>query len=101
MMRVITDKRNRDGIVFGIGTMVQEVLKASPSHESSQSPEVLSKEGSGHEEVNDKVRHLSEKLSAALSNISSKEDLVKQHAKVAEEAVSGIFLTCFRFSIAG
>lgn len=67
----------------------QEVLKASPNHESSHSPEVLSKEGSGHEEVNDKVRHLSEKLSAALSNISSKEDLVKQHAKVAEEAVSG------------
>lgn len=67
----------------------QEVLKASPNHESSHSPEALSKEGSGPEEVNDKVRHLSEKLSAALSNISSKEDLVKQHAKVAEEAVSG------------
>lgn len=67
----------------------QEVLKASPNHESSHSPEALSKEGSGPEEVNDKVRHLSEKLSDALSNISSKEDLVKQHAKVAEEAVSG------------
>jgi hypothetical protein len=36
------------------------------------------------------VKTLTEKLSAALLNISAKEDLVKQHAKVAEEAVSGI-----------
>ncbi|KAL6521492.1 hypothetical protein OROGR_018061 [Orobanche gracilis] len=32
---------------------------------------------------------LSERLSEALLNISAKENLVKQHAKVAEEAVSG------------
>ena len=31
-----------------------------------------------------------DKLSAALVNISAKEDLVKQHAKVAEEAVAGM-----------
>jgi len=36
------------------------------------------------------VKTLTEKLSAALLNISAKDDLVKQHAKVAEEAVSGI-----------
>lgn len=41
------------------------------------------------EEVSD-VKTLTEKLSAALLNSSAQEDLVKQHAKVAEEAVSGI-----------
>jgi len=42
------------------------------------------------EEVTD-VKILTDKLAAALLNISAKEDLVKQHAKVAEEAVSGIY----------
>ncbi|BAT78638.1 hypothetical protein VIGAN_02134600 [Vigna angularis var. angularis] len=37
----------------------------------------------------DGLRNMSEKLSAALVNVSAKEDLVKQHAKVAEEAISG------------
>ncbi|XP_058227017.1 filament-like plant protein isoform X3 [Rhododendron vialii] len=41
------------------------------------------------EEHNDSVKNLTEKLSAALLNIRAKEDLVKQNAKVAEEAVSG------------
>ncbi|QCE15166.1 filament-like plant protein 3 isoform X2 [Vigna unguiculata] len=40
------------------------------------------------EEVTD-VKTLTEKLSAALLSSSAQEDLVKQHAKVAEEAVSG------------
>ncbi|KAI4339714.1 hypothetical protein MLD38_024624 [Melastoma candidum] len=40
-------------------------------------------------EVFETVRTLTEKLSAALVNISAKEDLVKQHSKVAEEAVAG------------
>ncbi|KAL2339785.1 hypothetical protein Fmac_007725 [Flemingia macrophylla] len=35
------------------------------------------------------LRNMSEKLSAALVNVSAKEDLVKQHAKVAEEAIAG------------
>lgn len=42
------------------------------------------------EELNDSMKTLTEKLSAALLNIRAKEDLVKQNAKVAEEAVSGI-----------
>lgn len=63
--------------------------KAYPP-QSTQSPEVTSKAASNNEEVNESVKILSEKLSAALLNISAKEDLVKQHAKVAEEAVSGI-----------
>ncbi|GMJ08634.1 hypothetical protein HRI_004532600 [Hibiscus trionum] len=54
----------------------------------SQSVEVTSKTIAVDEE-NNNVRSLTEKLSAALMNISAKEDLVKQHAKVAEEAVSG------------
>ncbi|XVF58872.1 hypothetical protein PTKIN_Ptkin07bG0101000 [Pterospermum kingtungense] len=60
--------------------------KASAIH-SSQSLEVTSKDIPIDEEFND--RPLTEKLSAALMNIIAKEDLVKQHAKVAEEAVSG------------
>nr|KYP55142.1 Filament-like plant protein [Cajanus cajan] len=40
-------------------------------------------------DVTDGLGNLSEKLSAALVNVSAKEDLVKQHAKVAEEAIAG------------
>ncbi|KAF5457910.1 hypothetical protein F2P56_021982 [Juglans regia] len=57
--------------------------------QSTQSPDVTSRAASNDEEVNDSLKTLTEKLSAALLNISAKEDLVKQHAKVAEEAVSG------------
>lgn len=57
--------------------------------QSTQSPEVTSKAATNDEEVDENVKTLMEKLSAALLNISAKEDLVKQHAKVAEEAVSG------------
>ncbi|XP_059630745.1 LOW QUALITY PROTEIN: filament-like plant protein [Cornus florida] len=66
----------------------QKALKASPSH-NTQSPEVTSKATVTSEEINDNIRSLREKLSAALVNVSAKEDLVKQHARVAEEAVSG------------
>ncbi|KAA8516822.1 hypothetical protein F0562_017068 [Nyssa sinensis] len=37
----------------------------------------------------DEVKELNEKLSAAHSDMNTKESLLKQHAKVAEEAVSG------------
>jgi hypothetical protein len=43
------------------------------------------------EEIKETVRSLNEKLSAALLTIRAKEDLVKQHAKVTEEAVAGNF----------
>uniref|UniRef100_A0A5B7BWN1 Putative Filament-like plant protein isoform 1 n=1 Tax=Davidia involucrata TaxID=16924 RepID=A0A5B7BWN1_DAVIN len=66
----------------------QEALKASPNHHT-QSPEVTSKAVVTSEEVNDRVKGLTEKLSAALVNVSAKDDLVKQHVKVAEEAVAG------------
>ncbi|KAJ8531091.1 hypothetical protein K7X08_025822 [Anisodus acutangulus] len=54
-----------------------------------QSPEVTSKTAPSDEELNETVKSLSAKLSEALVNIREKEDLIKQHAKVAEEAVSG------------
>ncbi|XP_021857042.1 filament-like plant protein isoform X2 [Spinacia oleracea] len=38
---------------------------------------------------NDSLKLLTEKLSAALVNVSHKDELVKQHSKVAEEAVAG------------
>ncbi|MED6111345.1 hypothetical protein PIB30_051496 [Stylosanthes scabra] len=56
--------------------------KASPNEEELGTPK------KNREEVTD-VKALNDKLAAALLNISAKEDLVKQHAKVAEEAVSG------------
>ncbi|KAB5568596.1 hypothetical protein DKX38_002389 [Salix brachista] len=66
----------------------QDPSKASPT-DSAQSPEVTSKTTTKDEDVNDRMKGLTEKLSAALVNVSAKDDLVKQHAKVAEEAVAG------------
>lgn len=59
------------------------------SNHNTQSPEVTSKAIPTNEELNDSVKSLREKLASALQNISAKDDLVKQHSKVAEEAVSG------------
>lgn len=39
--------------------------------------------------LEDEVKFLTEKLTSAQSEITTKEELVKQHVKVAEEAVSG------------
>ena len=41
------------------------------------------------QEYEQKIKELTEKLSAASMDATSKDLLVKQHAKVAEEAVSG------------
>ncbi|KAK1407563.1 hypothetical protein QVD17_39182 [Tagetes erecta] len=65
----------------------QESSRKSMNH--SQSPEVTSNVSTANSEVNDSFKNLTEKLSAALVNVGAKEDLVKQHAKVAEEAVAG------------
>ena len=58
---------------------------ASPNHAKSPdgSSDVAVHEADGT------VKSLTEKLTSALSSIKAKEDLVKQHAKVAEEAVLG------------
>ncbi|CAI9115366.1 OLC1v1016255C1 [Oldenlandia corymbosa var. corymbosa] len=66
----------------------QEEVKSYPNH-SIESPEVTSKVLISDDEVAESVKNLTAKLSAALVNVSVKEDLVKQHAKVAEEAVAG------------
>ncbi|KAL1211703.1 Filament-like plant protein 3 [Cardamine amara subsp. amara] len=55
----------------------------------SQSPELIPKAVTREEEATADIKVLTERLSAALLNVSLKEDLAKQHAKVAEEAVSG------------
>ena len=52
-------------------------------------------------DMQDSMKSLSEKLSAALLTINAKDDLVKQHAKVAEDAVAGIdflyeLISCFK-----
>ncbi|OIT02389.1 PREDICTED: filament-like plant protein isoform X2 [Nicotiana attenuata] len=66
----------------------QDALKETPDHDN-QSPEVTSKAATIDHEAKESPRKLIEKLSAALVNVSAKEDLVKQHVKVAEEAVAG------------
>jgi len=73
--------------------MEQDPLKETPDNDI-QSPEVTSKVATLDHEAKESPKKLIEKLSAALVNVSAKEDLVKQHAKVAEEAVAGIF-HCF------
>ncbi|CAA0840826.1 Filament-like plant protein 3 [Striga hermonthica] len=69
----------------------QEVMREQqPTNDKSPSSEVTSKATSSmDDEVHETVKSLTQKLSAALVNLSVKEDLVKQHAKVAEEAVAG------------
>ncbi|TVU39000.1 hypothetical protein EJB05_12399 [Eragrostis curvula] len=63
----------------------QDTAKSSPK--STESPEISSKEL--EDESNVKVKVLSERLSSAVQDMRAKDDLVKQHSKVAEEAVLG------------
>lgn len=76
-------------------TVVVVVVSKAYATQSTQSPEVMSKAAPNDEDVNESVKTLKDKLSDALLNISVKDDLVKQHAKVAEEAVSGILFSYF------
>ncbi|KAK1384500.1 filament-like plant protein [Heracleum sosnowskyi] len=66
----------------------QETLKEYSNH-FLPSPEVTSKVAIPNGESSDHIKILTEKLSAALVNVGAKEDLVKQHAKVADEAIAG------------
>ncbi|XP_051215730.1 uncharacterized protein [Lolium perenne] len=63
----------------------QDTLKSSPK--STPSPEIASKEV--QDDSNVKVKVLSESLSSAVLDMRAKDALVKQHSKVAEEAVLG------------
>ncbi|XP_039003330.1 filament-like plant protein [Hibiscus syriacus] len=68
----------------------QYASKVSPlPNNDTLSSELSSTASHNSEEVTDSIKILTEKLSAALVNISAKEDLVKQHSKVAEEAIAG------------
>ncbi|KAK1413483.1 hypothetical protein QVD17_35257 [Tagetes erecta] len=58
-------------------------------NQNYQSLEVAPNADPRHPDHNHVVKTLTEKLSEALRNINAKEQLVNQHAKVAEEAVSG------------
>ncbi|KAF3669095.1 Elongation factor 1-delta, partial [Capsicum annuum] len=69
-------------------------LKEAPKNDN-QSPEVTSKAATINNEAKESPKKLIEKLSAALVNVSAKEDLVKQHAEVAEEAAASIFNHAF------
>lgn len=60
---------------------------SSPQHGQLSPPVVFTNVGNA--DMQDSVKSLTEKLSAALLTVSAKEDLVKQHAKVAEDAVAG------------
>ncbi|CAO2827363.1 unnamed protein product [Amaranthus hypochondriacus] len=83
-----------DSSVSGSGSISSPSERFSDDHQASpnqntQSPEVTSKVAHPDDDVNDGVKILTEKLSAAVATISAKEEMVKQHAKVAEEAVTG------------
>ena len=47
--------------------------------------------------LEDQVKKLNEKLSGAQAEMPNKDNIVKQHAKVAEEAVSGLILIYLRY----
>ncbi|CAL9128024.1 unnamed protein product [Musa textilis] len=61
------------------------VVKSSPSHAQSTDDSLKGVDV----EVGDTTKSITEKLASALVSICAKEDLVKQHAKVAEEALLG------------
>uniref|UniRef100_A0ACD6A5K7 Uncharacterized protein n=1 Tax=Avena sativa TaxID=4498 RepID=A0ACD6A5K7_AVESA len=67
--------------------LVTMLNDSSLQHGQLPAPEVFT--NSRHGDMEDSVKSLSEKLSAALLTINAKDDLVKQHAKVAEDAVAG------------
>lgn len=66
--------------VFG-SPPTESSLKHAPSREVSS----MTEGNEGHLTV----KGLTEKLSAALLEVEAKDDLIKQHAKVTEEAISG------------
>ncbi|KAB5556460.1 hypothetical protein DKX38_007369 [Salix brachista] len=96
--RVLGKQRAQDPflLILKDSLMIREILiilsfflaKVYPIH-NPQSPEVTSKAVFTDEDIGDNERTLTDKLSAALLNLSAKEELIKQHVKVAEEAVSG------------
>ncbi|CAN0906356.1 Filament-like plant protein 4 [Linum grandiflorum] len=65
-----------------------QISVESYTHLTGLEDQVKSYENQVHS-LDDEIKDLNDKLSAAESEMTTKENLVKQHAKVAEEAVSG------------
>lgn len=65
-------------------TLSPEVTSKPAPNEEVSTPKKYNEEGID-------VKTLTNELAAALLEISAKEDMVKQHSKVAEEAISGIY----------
>lgn len=73
------------------GKLAAGVNLNNSSTEHGQSVEPLVSSNVRDEGIKETMKSLNEKLSTALLTIRAKEDLVKQHAKVTEEAVAGNF----------
>jgi hypothetical protein len=52
---------------------------------------VLQNHDMRQQQSEERVKSISEQLANALADITTKDNLVKQHVKVAEDAVSGIY----------
>lgn len=66
-------------------SIVQDKLNKEPTYVQ------LSQDRYAHlSEIENQLKQLTEQLSTAQSELSTKDALIKQHTKVAEEAVSGI-----------
>ncbi|KAL5205009.1 hypothetical protein ABZP36_009880 [Zizania latifolia] len=85
----ITDNETRErATAKSLNEMLETVSNdSSPQHGQLPQPEVLTNVRDEH--MQDSMKSLSEKLATAILTINAKEDLVKQHTKVAEEAVAG------------
>lgn len=77
--------------VSGIAEQGEPIPAPPPAPAIISSPSPVPSPSPAHEEqeLEEKVKTVNLKLSAALAESKGKDDLVKQHAKVAEEAVSG------------
>lgn len=101
MVKFLTCYVLKQGCKFIRNLISVSLLWKAYSSQNIHSPEVTSKAISPDEELDDSVKTLREKLASALHNIRAKDDLVKQHSKVAEEAVSGNnYFSPFRISYA-
>lgn len=99
--------KKRDSVHYIIHVMVHQIWEYRqpdvPGHQRQQSPMKASdRSRNAVDEAKvqwlqseERAKILSEKLSTALADITSKDNLVKQHVKVAEEAVSGTFIHSF------
>lgn len=65
------------------------ILCQQPSAKSVNYVQISAETYNHLTELEDQVKVLNEKLTSAQSEITNKDVLVKQHAKVAEEAVTG------------